>query len=119
MPLITISKFLAAATAITQANIVLYLCFLIGVFGNLNGFYIGIGLLNLLICALTLRAVFVPQSSYWWMGLQFIVFGLASLSARFVITDIALFASILLSLAGILALIGARIVGKPDQFYEE
>jgi hypothetical protein len=114
MILIQFSKFLAAAAAIALATLVIFMCFAIAVFGGLDLFYAGIGLLNLVVCGLTLRAVFIRRRNYWWAGLEFLLYGLVAVSARFVITDIALTTSGLLVLAGIITLVGSRFAPKPE-----
>lgn len=113
MLLINLAKFIAAATAIALANLVFFMCFAITVFGGLDLFYAGVGLLNLLICGLTLRAVFIRRENHLGTALEFLLYGLITASARFVITDIALVASGALVVAGLLTLAGLKFVRGP------
>jgi hypothetical protein len=115
MLLVKLAKFLAAATVIALANLVIFMCFLIAVFGRLDFFYGGIGLLNLLVCGLTLRTVFLRRENHLWTAFEFILYGLVSVSARFVITDLALVPSGVLALTGLLTLAGVLFAPRPRQ----
>lgn len=112
MILVNIAKFLAAAAAILLAHAVVFIGFMIAVFGRLDLFYWGIGLLNLLACGLALRAALVRRENHLWTALEFFLYGLITISARFMVTDLALVASGALVLAGLLALVGALTTPK-------
>ena len=81
-------------------------------FGRLDFFYGGIGLLNLLVCGLTLRTVFLRRENHLWTAFEFIGYGLVTVSARFVVTDLALVPSGVLVLTGLLTLAGQLFASR-------
>lgn len=113
--MVLLSKVLAFAGAYILASLVIFMCFAIAVFGRLDMFYAGIGLLNLLICGLVFKAVFKQPENHLWTGLEFTVYGLASISARFVITDLAFLPCGILIVAGILTLVGSRFETRQER----
>lgn len=114
MLLIKISKFLAALVALGLVVNTLMLAFLFAAFGQLNLFYGNFAVLYLLVCVLTLRAVFVRRTNHTSTGLEFTVYGMLVALGWFAIGQFALLPAGLFILCGMLALIGAKLPQKPE-----
>ncbi|MBN9386941.1 MAG: hypothetical protein J0I20_02720 [Chloroflexi bacterium] len=115
MLLVKLAKFLAAAAAIALANLVIFMGFLLAVFGRLDFFYGGVGLLTLVVCGLTLRTVFLRRENHLGTAFEFVGYGLVTVLARFVVTDLALVASGVLVLAGLLTLVEILLAPRPGR----
>lgn len=108
MSLLNVSRVIALIAVIILLNLVFFLGFLFAVFGFIRLFEFAIIGLNFVLGGLTLKAALLTRRPGVLTGLEIIIYGVASLSAWFVINSLALLPAGLILLAGGLYMAGVN-----------